>query len=41
MYQTYILEANSPNYILPLPLDIQRRNDKIEKPERVEAKLKN
>ncbi|WP_455509213.1 RagB/SusD family nutrient uptake outer membrane protein, partial [Butyricimonas paravirosa] len=41
MYQTYVLEANSPNYILPLPLDIQRRNDKIEKPERVEAKLKN
>ncbi len=41
MYQTYILEANSPNYILPCHLDIQRRNDKIEKPERVEAKLKN
>lgn len=41
LYETFILEADSPNYILPLPLDIQRRNDKIERPARVDAKRVN
>lgn len=40
-YQTFILEAGSPNYVLPLPLDIQRRNDKIKQVERVETIVKN
>lgn len=35
-YQTYVLEAGSPNYVLPIPLDVQRRNFKIENPQRVE-----
>ena len=35
-YQTYILEAGSPNYVLSIPLDIQRRNFKIERPNRVD-----
>lgn len=39
-YFTYILEAESPNYVLPLPLDIQRRNYKIEQPKRVEIQTK-
>ncbi|MBC5621211.1 RagB/SusD family nutrient uptake outer membrane protein [Butyricimonas hominis] len=39
-YFTYILEAESPNYVLPLPLDIQRRNFEIEQPKRVETKTK-
>lgn len=34
-YQTYILESGSPNYVLPIPLDVQRRNFEIEQPERV------
>lgn len=37
-YVTYILEAESPNYVLPLPLDIQRRNFKIEHPKRIDVK---
>lgn len=39
-YVTYVLEANSPNYILPVPLDVQRRNSLIELPKRVEIKAK-
>ena len=39
-YFTYILEAERPNYVLPLPLDIQRRNFEIEQPKRVETKTK-
>ncbi|MCB6971973.1 MULTISPECIES: RagB/SusD family nutrient uptake outer membrane protein [Butyricimonas] len=39
-YQTFVLEAESPNYILPLPLDIQRRNEKIEQVVRVETIVK-
>ena len=35
---TYVLEENSPNYIMPLPLDIQRANSIIEKPVRVDSK---
>ena len=35
-YQTYVLEEGSPNYVLPIPLDIQRRNFEIEQPDRVE-----
>ncbi len=37
---TYVLDAESPNYVLSLPLDIQRRNFEIEQPERVESKTK-
>lgn len=37
-YVTYVLEKESPNYVLPLPLDIQRRNFDIEQPERIEIK---
>lgn len=37
---TYVLEAESPNYVLPLPLDVQRLNDKIERLRRVEAIVK-
>ncbi|WP_303179279.1 RagB/SusD family nutrient uptake outer membrane protein [uncultured Butyricimonas sp.] len=37
---TYVLEAESPNYVLPLPLDVQRLNDKIERLKRVEAIVK-
>ena len=39
MYTEYVLEADSPNYILPLPLDIQRRNDIIEKTNRVDTQV--
>ena len=35
-YRTYVLEEGSPNYVLPIPLDIQRRNFEIEQPERVD-----
>ena len=38
---TYVLEENSPNYIMPLPLDIQRANSIIEKPVRVDSKILN
>ena len=37
---TYVLDTNSPNYVLPLPLDVQRRNFEIEQPVRVESKTK-
>ncbi len=37
---TYVLEAESPNYVLPLPLDVQRRNFQIEQPKRIEVKKK-
>lgn len=37
---TYVLDAESPNYVMSLPLDIQRRNFKIERLERVESKTK-
>ena len=39
-YTIYVLEAESPNYVLPVPLDIQRKNFQIEQPERVESKIK-
>lgn len=39
-YVTYVLDAESPNYVLPLPLDIQRRNFEIKQPQRVESKTK-
>lgn len=39
-YKIYVLDAESPNYVLPLPLDIQRRNFEIEQPKRVESKTK-
>lgn len=39
-FVTYVLEAESPNYVLPLPLDVQRRNFQIEQPERIEVKKK-
>lgn len=38
-YVTYVLEAGSPNYVMPLPLDIQRINSKITHPERVDSKM--
>lgn len=38
-YVTYVLESGSPNYILSLPQDVVRINDKIEQPQRVEAKM--
>lgn len=37
---TYVLDAESPNYVMSLPLDIQRRNFDIEQPKRVESKTK-
>lgn len=37
-YDVYRLEAQSPNYVLPLPLEIQRVDDVIEKFERVDTK---
>lgn len=39
-YVTYVLDPESPNYVLPIPLDVQRRNFEIEQPERVESKTK-
>lgn len=36
----YLLDAESPNYVLPIPLDVQRRNFEIEQPQRVESKTK-
>jgi len=39
-YSIYLLDAESPNYVLPLPLDIQRRNFEIEQPKRVESRTK-
>lgn len=36
-YKTFVLEAESPNYTLPLPLDVQRRNEKIKQVQRVET----
>ncbi len=39
-YVTYVLDAESPNYVLPIPLDVQRRNFEIKQPERVESKIK-
>lgn len=33
-----VLKAGSPNYVLSLPLEIQRSDDKIERFERVETK---
>lgn len=39
-YQEFKLEANSPNYILPLPLDEQDVNTFIEKPVRVDCEIK-
>lgn len=41
LYESFVLETDGPNYILPLPLDIQRRNDKIEQPVRVDTKVVN
>ena len=41
VYETYVLEAESPNYVLSLPMDLQRRNDKIEQAQRVETIVKN
>ena len=41
VYETYVLEAESPNYVLSLPMDLQRRNDKIDQPQRVETIVKN
>lgn len=38
-YQIFRLEPNSPNYILPIPLDEQNINTNIEKPERVDCKI--
>ena len=38
-YKTYVIEADSPNYILPLPLDLIRINDVIEKRVRVETEV--
>ena len=37
---TYVLDTESPNYVMSLPLDIQRRNFDIEQPKRVESKTK-
>ena len=34
----YVLKAGSQNYVLSLPLEIQRSDDKIERFERVETK---
>ena len=39
-FVTYVLESESPNYVLPLPLDVQRRNFQIEQPERIDVKMK-
>lgn len=36
---SFVLEEGSPNYILPLPLDIQRQNDVIEQPKREDSKV--
>ena len=40
-FKTYVLTADSPNYILPLPLDLIRINDVIEKRERVDTEVLN
>ena len=40
MFVTYILEAESPNYVLPLPRDVQRLNEKIERAQRVQFIVK-
>jgi len=40
MTTTYVLDTESPNYVMSLPLDIQRRNFDIEQPKRVESKTK-
>lgn len=37
-YETYVLESNSPNYVMSLPFDVIRLNDKIEKAKRVDSK---
>ena len=39
-FVTYLLDAESPNYVLSIPLDVQRRNFEIEQPQRVESKTK-
>lgn len=39
-FVTYVLESESPNYVLPLPMDVQRMNETIERPKRVEAIVK-
>lgn len=36
-YDTYVLKSGSPNYVLSLPLEVQKINDKIEKFEREET----
>lgn len=38
--RTFVLEAESPNYVLPLPLDVQRINPDMKRPERVETIVK-
>lgn len=38
--RTFVLEAESPNYVLPLPLDVQRINPDIKRQERVETIVK-
>ena len=40
MFEIYVLEAGSPNYVLSIPLDVQRRNEKMEQPKRVETIVK-
>lgn len=37
-YVTYVLESNSPNYVMALPFDVIRLNDKIEQPKRIDSK---
>ncbi|WP_292268671.1 RagB/SusD family nutrient uptake outer membrane protein [Butyricimonas sp.] len=39
-FVTYVLEAESPNYVLPLPLDVVRQNATIERNKRVEPIVK-
>lgn len=37
---TYVLDAESPNYVMSLPLDVQRRNFDIKQLERMDSKTK-
>lgn len=39
-YKEFKLTRNSPNYILPIPLDEQENNSKIERPKRVDCEVK-
>ena len=41
IYREFYLEAGSPNYVWPLPMDEARVNPYIERPKRVDCEMKN